>query len=133
MKKWEDIKPCAHCGGTADVSDWGSRTAIDCIDCGACCQGFSTESAISIWNARTPPEGYVLVPVEPADIDVVDSFTGRFGVSVGGQEVKYLYDGKPHAGPVNFTFKADAERAAFIAQQAVKMVLSAAQQPIGGE
>lgn len=79
------------------------------------------------------PEGYVLVPVEPADIAVVDSFTGRFGVSVGGQEVKYLYDGKPHAGPVNFTFKADAERAAFIPQQAVKMVISAAQQPIGGE
>jgi hypothetical protein len=57
------------------------------------------------------------------------AYHDRYTVAVNGQTVHNLYDGKPSAVPVTFTFRADAQRAAFIAKQAFR--ISASQETQG--
>lgn len=54
---------------------------------------------------------------------VAMAYRGQFCVNVNAVSVCHLYDGKPTGRPVTFSFRADAERAAFIVTQASRMLV----------
>jgi hypothetical protein len=94
IEKGAEIALCPFCG------DWGAEVAESAVPsihggqkqavyCNTCfCAGPTSETekgAVEAWNRRvalTPPEGFVLVPVEPTEamlqeIHLVKSFTGE--------------------------------------------------------
>lgn len=76
-----ELLPCPFCGGAAEIRKWQdeelwSHAIVEwqkahCTECE--CEGISScpgcePDTVEAWNTRaalTPPEGYVLVPVEP--------------------------------------------------------------------
>ena len=59
-----ELLPCPFCGGSARAytDDYRLETVI-CRDCSAEGAAFMfREEAIAAWNARTMPQGFVLVP-----------------------------------------------------------------------
>ncbi|MET4680438.1 Lar family restriction alleviation protein [Stenotrophomonas rhizophila] len=76
-----ELKPCPFCGGDAGIRNWQDEELwshaivewqkVHCTECE--CEGISScpgyePDTVQAWNTRaalTPPEGYVLVPVEP--------------------------------------------------------------------
>ncbi len=83
----DKLLPCAHCG-TDEFAEYytDNETMLVSIFCNADDGGcgamapFAEDSkrAFKAWNTRTPPEGYVLVPVEPtAEMQVAGSSAMR--------------------------------------------------------
>lgn len=62
LLKKENLEPCPHCGGRAELEDWlvgyESGTTIECVECGACVSESVVtgngwhERAIKKWNRR---------------------------------------------------------------------------------
>ena len=81
-----ELKACPFCGGEAGIRKWQDEDLwshaiaewqkAHCTECE--CEGISScpgydPDTVQAWNTRpalTPPEGFVLVPVEPTDEEV---------------------------------------------------------------
>lgn len=64
-----ELKPCPFCGSAdAEMQQCQAEHYVQCLECeGATALFGSRREARELWNRRaalTPPEGYVLVPVE---------------------------------------------------------------------
>lgn len=70
----EELLPCPCCASESKLTIPNPKrmTAyyIECVNPSCQLQGRmsgSKDKVIAAWNRRTPPEGYVLVPIEPTD------------------------------------------------------------------
>lgn len=74
----DNLKPCPFCGQTPDEDShyvnqgtkWGG--ILCCIEGPEVRTGYKPwphwkDAAVKEWNTRTPPPGYVLVPIEPTN------------------------------------------------------------------
>lgn len=89
----KELKPCAHCGGVADLIDLDAGAQVMCSGCdvGLISDDWMAEKAIEIWNTRTDP-GWISVDERPVN-DTYNWSVGDKAIAWGGYAFEIEWDG----------------------------------------